>query len=131
MKGAQRRPGVKKKFQKTLIFAPDIIVQPRKHTFKIGSCFCGLAHCVHNIIQILVCINFHYILKIFTCTFQAHGQQFLVYFAMLLVLYFRTKLVQNLRKIIVRALNVLIQENLVLRQYHSIGAIFCKPIKIN
>ena len=66
-----------------------------------------------------------------TCTFQVHGLQFLVYFAMLLVWYFRTKLVQNLRKIIVRVLNVLVQENLVLRQYHSIEAISCKPIKIN
>ena len=65
-----------------------------------------------------------------TCTFQVHGLQFLVYFAMLLVWYFRTKLVQNLRKIIVHALNVLIQENLVLPQFHSIEAISCKPIRL-
>ena len=44
VEGSQRRPGVKKKFQKTLILVFEVIVQPPKHTFEIG-CFGVLAHC--------------------------------------------------------------------------------------
>ena len=39
VEGPQREPGVKKKFQNTLILVFEVIVQPRKHTFEIGISF--------------------------------------------------------------------------------------------
>ena len=46
MEGLRRGPGVRKKFQKTLIFLVfEVIVQPPKHTFEIGIFFHVLADC--------------------------------------------------------------------------------------
>ena len=39
LEGSRRRPGVNKKFQKTLILVFEVIVQPPKHTFEIGFFF--------------------------------------------------------------------------------------------
>ena len=47
MEVARRGPGVKKKFQKTLILVFEVIMQRQtpKHTFEIGIFFRILAHC--------------------------------------------------------------------------------------
>ena len=47
--GLQRGPGVKKKFQKMLIFVFEVIVQQPKHTFEIGIFFASYL-IVHSVI---------------------------------------------------------------------------------